>query len=193
MKLHRQRVIVWLIITIVLLQVFVYPLISAPISNHYGKVKNYTGYFPGGLLLIEDEAFEGTSFKTLIFSDGFLRVGDRAFSNMSLLKNAWFPESTVFIADSAFFQSALLKIYGVDGSYAQSWAREHRIEFERMDYWYTSPPGLENCLWFLIFPLFGVLLPDSDSKRIRRYLRALVISMRPQDRPELNPIDYRFP
>lgn len=192
MKFHRQRVVVSLIIAIILLQAFVCPQVSGPISNHYGKVKNYTGYFPGGLLLVEDEAFEGTSFRTLIFSDGFLRVGDRAFSNMGMLKNAWFPESTAFIADSAFSQSALLIIYGVDGSYAQSWAREHRIEFERTDYWYTSPSGTEICLW-LMFPLFGVLLPDSDNKRIRRYLRSLVISMRPQDRPELNPIDYRFP
>ena len=144
-------------------------------------------------MFIEEEAFEGTSFQTLFFEDGLLAVGERAFSRMNQLKDIYFPSSTVYIADEAFYSSRPETIHGKKGTYAQSWAEDHHVQFEFADCWLMAPLIVRFSV--ILATLSGSLcpLPISEVQKIKRYINRIMISMRPQDRPELYPIDYRFP
>lgn len=189
MKLNKPRLIVWSVVFVIALQVFACPLLLTLTSDYKGYTQSNTASFPTSLLRVEEAAFDGTSFTELVFKKGLLLVGERAFSNMEHLKYVWFPSSTEYISESAFYWSSLEKIYGPDGTYAQKWAKEHHVEYERIDYWPTAPSGVFISIG-MMFPVFGLLCPDSGKKRCHK---RIIISMRPQDRPELNPIDYRFP
>jgi hypothetical protein len=191
LKLDKTRLAVWLVVAVTL-QMLVCPLTFCSASHRYGKEDAFKAILPRSLLRVEEEAFEGTVFRSLSFEDGLLWIGDRAFSNMEHLRDIWLPGSTAYIADTAFSHSSLVRIHGKDGTYVQKWAEEHQIKFEAYDSWYIAPHSEYIYLWLLL-PLFAMPCPNSDGKRIRQYIRSLVISMRPQDRPELYPINYRFP
>ena len=178
-----------LIVAVILL-----PLLHccAQVNDH--SVQDQTAKFPSALLSVGEEAFEGTSFRTLVFEDGLLSIHDRAFSNMKQLKLACFPDSVEYIADSAFFRSGLKVIRGRYDSYAQRWAERQQMRFEAEDRWHIAATDMQRFAGILAVLLGFFSLPmGEDTKRIKRYLSLLEISMRPQDRPELYPIDYRFP
>lgn len=191
MKRYSIYLTVCLFIAVVL-QFIVPPfLFDGPAWN--GRLQEGTAVFPNELVHVGNEAFEGTSFHTLVFQEDLLRVDDRAFSGMESLREAYFPRSTEYIADSAFSLSSLERLYGFEDSYVQEWAERHGMEFKQND-WASAPSNVRVAVEILL-PLFGtVCIPvDDNRKKIKRYIKMLVISMRPQDRPELHPIDYRFP
>ena len=91
--------------------------------------------FPSSLERIEDEAFEGTAVETAVFPEGFVSIGERAFDNACALKDVYIPDTTTYIADSAFSAAADLTIYGLDDSYAEDWAKKHDVLFVAKNVW----------------------------------------------------------
>ena len=150
--------------------------------------------FPSLLQRVDEEAFSGTAVKTIIFPNGLLQIGDRAFENAWDLTYIFIPKTTEYIADSAFTITPNLTIYGVDGSYSKEWAHSHEIPFVVNDIWNVFIPerGPQNtpsnpisrCIATIVLVLVFLLFRSYDY-RLR--------SRRPQDRPELYPIEYRFP
>lgn len=153
-----------------------------------------TFVLPPALQEIEEEAFSGTAVESVVLPEGFLRIGERAFDQAWRLTDVYIPETTEYIAETAFSITPDLTIHGIEGSYAHDWAEAHEIPFVADDVWSMIP-----------------LRRGSHGPRtnpIYRYIATLVLllnltlfrngyyeyrSRRPQDRPELNPIDYRFP
>lgn len=147
---------------------------------------------PAALRYVAEEAFEGTALSAVSFGNELQYIGERAFAGSDSLGKAFIPPSAEYIADSAFPYS--VTIYGVKGSYAQSWAEESGHAFVAEDIWSiqrtASGLGPETLL-----ALFWVI-PPVDEKALsglKKRIRLPVRSMRPQDRPELYPIQYRFP
>ncbi len=180
---------VWALLLAVILQIFA----CLPITDRF-FLQSVTARFPNSLKEIGAEAFEGTAFRILIFQDGFLRLGENAFKGTDHLETAYFPRSTVCVASSAFTKSSIGQICGAEGSYVQKWAEENGVAFWCDNDWLTAPKRLHFSAEVLL-AVFALLClpPTSETKRIKQYLHSVSYSMRPQDRPELNPIDYRFP
>ena len=149
--------------------------------------------FPASLVMIEDEAFAGTALESVGLPGTVTMIGERAFANNRGLKVILIPESVSYIGETAFDGVSGLLIRGAEDSYAAHWAKTHDFAFVSAE---ASPPGAErtgkllgNILSFL--PL--LCLFPADVLRLRRKTADTLRSMRPQDRPELHPIDYRFP
>lgn len=149
---------------------------------------------PTSVEKIEAEAFVGTAVRTIIFHDGLHSIGDLAFADSHNLTDVYIPSSTEYIGRNAFPSNRKVTIHGVIGSLAEKWAKEHQVPF--------VPSNIGN----VVEDGGGT----NHSKRISadRVFQATNYernnhlhgrtenegkSMRPQERPELNPIDYRFP
>ena len=150
--------------------------------------------FPYELKEIEEEAFEGTAVKTIILREHVVCIEKKAFSDTSFLTDVYIPATTKHIGEHAFSENNTLIIHGVRGSFTEKWAIDREIPFAN-DY--------------------ATIFFDNDLKKTRSnnlprdkhnqpsYLLPTEIiskktdyrerSMRPQDRTELYPIDYRFP
>ncbi len=150
--------------------------------------------FPASLEEVEEEALEGTAVTTVVFQSNVVSIGDRAFADTAYLHDIFIPPTTEYIGENAFPDNTELIIHGVKGSYAEKWANEHQVPFVVSNIWcqhtangrllYTQGIPLERMIKALTPDrLIGVSPPTAYGER----------SMRPQDRPELNPIDYRFP
>ena len=158
------------------------------------SVKESVFTLPALLEKIEDEAFEGTAAKTVILPGELEEIGERTFAQSRTLKTIQIPESVIFIGEHAFEGVSNLTIQGIEGSYAARWAREHKFSFVQNE---TSLSQIEKVGKVLKNSAFALLMlscvnPDTSLWR-RRRTEILEKSMRPQDRPELYPIDYVFP
>lgn len=151
-------------------------------------------FFPSSLLYIEDEAFEATAFRAVFLPDGFLGIGDRVFRDAPSLCMVFIPQTTTSIGADSFPLNRFFVIHGVEGSYASDWAKQQHLPFIP-DY---------SVAWLLLNRLTQTVRSNDAMDTIQ--ITALEAgarskgqsehadrSMRPQDRPELNPIDYKFP
>ena len=179
---------------LVLLCIAVLMITLLPVSAVRAQNVNATFVFPDSLRHVEDGAFEGTAVKTAIFIEGLLYLGDSAFAGADQLAEIHIPPSTVKIGDSAIPLNHEIVIYGKAGSTAQNWAEIHGISFaEDTVRSFTVPEGNNSrpldamTVWLscLLIPSKAIWLIAGAENKNR--------SRRPQDRPELNPIDYRFP
>ncbi len=148
---------------------------------------------PANLKIIEKEAFEGTAARTVIFQTDISEIGNRAFHRTRYLSAVYIPASVNKIADSAFPRGGNFTIYGIAGSDVQKWAEDRGIPFKVKDIWNTNAENssenksLSKAEWVVFScDIQQNLIPDSIAWAEQK-------SMRPQDRPELYPIDYRFP
>jgi len=168
---------------------------SLPSASADGLEKQQAVYtLPLSLLKIEDEAFSNTAAEKLIFPDGLVYIGEEAFSDAWKLTVVYIPETTKYIADTAVPNNASIEIHGINGSYAEDWAKKRGIPFVEENIW---RPILDNGNTVSIQEL-GVdfFYRTVNPKRIIKIVPRAEDedeSKRPQDRPELNPIDYRFP
>lgn len=153
-----------------------------------------TFVLPVSLERLDAEVFEGTIVKTVIFADGLLDIGENVFKNAFRLKDVYIPITTKYIADSAFSVNHDLTIHGVIGSYALEWAKKHQVSFMVDDIWCGNnrverPINDQHSYrgrWLIVDdPYETSIFHDSDQDEYK--------SMRPQDRPELYPINYKFP
>ena len=153
-----------------------------------------TFVLPASLITIEDEAFEKTAAESVIFSDSLAMIGERAFADGLRLRTITVSKSVVYIADHAFEGALNLTVRGEAGSYAAHWAQTHGIAFVQIE---TAPMWIKRLGKILRDRFFISLLsvwicPCAAFRRYRKTQDAWK-SMRPQDRAELYPIDYRFP
>ncbi len=187
----RKRIVAWILFfVVVVLPPFGYASAAPPSAEEEKSL-----VFPASLRLIEEEAFAGSSAETLVFPNGFLLLGEEAFSDAPNLRDVYLPPSTVYIGRSAFpTDQNELVIHGVEGSYAQIWAASQKLPFVSDNIWSARVESIRvrDAHADRVDPLFRTA-DQTRNCMIRRIDGDEGISMRPQDRPELNPIDYRFP
>lgn len=149
---------------------------------------------PASLKEIHESAFEGTSVKMVVIPDSTETIGDRAFANIKTLWTVCIPESVRYIGDNAFAGSLNVIVKGAEDSYASYWAQKHHVPFVQEEIVSSLLAKLGKLLQggaFLAFSL-SCVCPKAQFWQ-RRKTKTRERSMRPQDRPELYPINYRFP
>lgn len=78
---------------------------------------------------------ERLAIQSVIVPSGIVKIGERAFSSMRKLTKVVLPGSVESIADNAFMSTDLnpalnmRAIHGPAGSYAESYAKEHNLQF----------------------------------------------------------------
>ena len=182
-------------LTIVVFAIF-FLLSSLNWAGAEGLQQKEKGAFilPPSLIEIEEEGFWGTNAQTVVFPDGFMTLQDGVFENALKIQSVYLPPSTAFIAESAFPKKADLTIYGAEESYTQEWAEAHEFQFVPREIGNLTADyskkirehKTDNYFFYLLGLLEGIDLrmPLSETENLSR---------RPQDRPELNPVDYKFP
>ena len=159
------------------------------ISSLSGSINGTS--LPTSLQYIEDEAFAETGLSSILFSENLLYIGSRAFSAYSL-KDAYVPERTEYIGENAF--PAETVIHGVENSYVQIWAQKNGLTFVNDYIFCSNAKPIKTSLEHAILIFFFVIPLDSvKNTHKRRSTQKYVRSLRPQDRTELYPINYRFP
>ena len=155
----------------------------------------HTFNMPSDLKWVEAEAFAGTAEERVVFQRSLRGIGDRAFADAAALTEVYIPDSVVYISGNAFQGAGQLTVFGIPGSYAHGWARIHGYRFVAVDIWlhlddlpasWAYIAGLSPERDAGSKPLKGITF---DAGRLGNEWA----SKRPQERPELNPIDYRFP
>ena len=180
-----------------LLLLFVIADILLPVSV-YAQTPNYepetTFILPSSIQIVEDAAFEGTGVITVIIPEKLQYIGENAFAAALNLMAVFIPKATVYIGENAFRENQNLTIYGIQGSYADDWAEEHHIPFDRSDIW-----NLCVIVWVSVLAYAVLAGRRFEMVRIVKAIRPNRRKddegrdMRPQERAELHPIDYRFP
>ena len=164
---------------------------TAPLTKYSDKDKLVSS-LPVSLLVIDDQAFWGTALEIVCFDRQLYHIGEKAFWNIDTLTEAYIAESTEYVGHDAFPRGTV--IHGVKGSYAQQWAEENGYRFVRDDIWSSGTFVKEHLLTLVLLLPFAVIPADADRyKKAYSRFGIYVRSMRPQDRPELYPINYRFP
>lgn len=92
---------------------------------------------PSTLSVIDTAAFwQCGSLKSVMIPDNVTEISDRAFAYCTDLSSVTIPESVKTISDSAFKGSTNVTIYGVAGSYAETFAKNNSIKFSAL----PAPP-----------------------------------------------------
>ena len=84
---------------------------------------------PNGLITIEEEAFQGSNFKTIKCPETLESIGSKAFYNCESLRQIYIPENVQYIAEDAFEGCNFIVIWGIAGSEAELFALEKDILF----------------------------------------------------------------
>lgn len=148
------------------------------------------------LRIIHEDAFLDTAAEVIILPETLEVIEDGAFGSMKRLTDVYIPGTTQKIGDDAFRGASRLTVHGILGSRAQDWAKERGFTFVYEDIWSSESaafgPGFRE----------GAERFTRDGKLRREIIEhgALVDrqegegkTQRPQERPELHAIDYRFP
>lgn len=165
-------------------------LTLSPITfgNNYEK----SATFPMSLQRIDNDAFSGTSFQTLAFQKGLLYIGEHAFWNCDIQIVVYVPESVIYIGDNAFPENAV--VHGLRDSYAEEWARNNKYQFIEESIWpIRRTPKRIHAEWLLIWSCLIVPNYGGNKRALLKWAYIFDKSMRPKDRSELPPIDYKFP
>ena len=119
---------------IILFAIMCFALPTA-IADEMAKKPQANFLFPLSLQEIEDEAFSDTAAEEVVFPDGLVYIGENAFSGARKLTDVYIPKSTKYIAESAFSATSNFLIHGIKGSYAEEWAKKHRVPFVDENIW----------------------------------------------------------
>jgi hypothetical protein len=149
---------------------------------------------PSSLQEIGESAFENTAAETIVISDSTAIIGERAFVENRLLRTVHIPSSVTYMGEHTFEGSLNVKIIGDENSYAAAWALLHHVDFlqtQPLSYWLSKLENLLRESTVIFIGLICIFLNVQYWQR--RKTENGDRSMRPQDRPELYPIQYRFP
>ena len=155
--------------------------------------QNSAFLFPASLKIIDEEAFSETSLVKAVLPDGVTYIGNKAFHKAIHLKDIVIPKTTVYIGKLAIPQNEGLIIHTVKGSYAHHWAKEHHRHFvinndkplRNKSIQMRSDNSTKN--------VYNQTVHYGNLIRLHARTEDEGNSMRPQERPELYPIDYKFP
>ena len=102
---------------------------DSTISESHEKefIRGFT--LPASVEIIEDEAFESTALVKVELPQSVIVIGERAFADISTLREVIIPQTTSYIASTAFEGSNRTTITAPGNSYAQTWAKEHGVPF----------------------------------------------------------------
>lgn len=147
---------------------------------------------PSSLTEIGEEAFCGTAVDAVTMQDAVVSIGEYAFANIPTLQSIEIPESVSFIADNAFQGSESATIYGVAGSYAESWTEEHGMLFAETALLKDSEAFRYGSLIFTSWLLCGIMpvVPMLGDEQFRVVFGKIRIRRR---FAELYPVLYDFP
>ena len=96
-------------------------------ANHLAELN-----IPASVRIIDDSAFSSCeNLQWVNIAEGCTHIGYRAFGNCSKLEGIIIPESVRQIEPEVFINDRKLCIYGIEGSYAERYARAHNIPFEK--------------------------------------------------------------
>lgn len=93
---------------------------------------------------IEETIFYETDVDNLIIPDGVTSIKEFSFNYCFLLYSIYIPESVTYIESDAFFNSRHVTFYGIENSYAQSYAESHNIPFVAIENYPSEPEDLLN-------------------------------------------------
>lgn len=85
---------------------------------------------PNKLTSIQNSAFNFSDLITVSIPDTVKEIGDFAFASIKNLKEIYIPTSVKSIGKETFYGSDQVVIWGVKGSYAETYAKEHEIKFK---------------------------------------------------------------
>lgn len=88
--------------------------------------------FGENVTFIDGGAFERCGFKELVIPDSITFINIGAFANCTELERITIPTSVTEIGEGAFDGCDKLTIYGISGSYAESYANANGIAFSEM-------------------------------------------------------------
>lgn len=94
------------------------PAPEMPRYNEYGEF--VTG--------IADEAFRGIEITSITIPEGYESIGELAFADDPVSLEITLPRSISSIGENCF-ENTTAVIYGYNGSYAEDYARKHKIKF----------------------------------------------------------------
>ena len=104
------------------------------------KIIAYPGGREGDFIIpdsVEDlgiDAFGGCYDLTgVTISSNVRTIGERAFFGCSSLQEIVVPEGVTSIGDDAFYNRGTLVIHCYEGSYAEDYAEENKIEYELIE------------------------------------------------------------
>ena len=188
----KKRAAAWLLVTLLVIA-----LSSLAFSEREKPTERQKASFvlPASLQTIGEEAFSGTAAESVVLPYGFLHLERKAFDRAVSLTDIYIPPTIESIGENALPRSRELTVHGVSGSRAQTLAEEHGLSFAAVNVlvlpYREGKTGAVNRLSVRFSPKEMTenvvkLLRKAENVEEER-------SMRPQDRPELNPIDYRFP
>ena len=111
---------------------FVSPAGNVLISGYNGmerelelpRIDEYGEYVTG----ISDEAFEGIEISSVTIPEGYETIGNLSFANNPATLEITIGRSVTEIADNCFSGTETV-IHGYVGSYAEEYARQHKIKF----------------------------------------------------------------
>lgn len=90
--------------------------------------------FDGGTPEIMTEAFSDcVSLESAVLKEGTQRLGYGAFGDCENLKDIYLPASLEEIGRNAFYGCSSLTIHAPKGSFAETYANEHRMNFKETD------------------------------------------------------------
>lgn len=94
------------------------------------RVNEYSEFVYG----IADDAFNGVALEKIVIPEGYERIGNYSFANNPSALDITIPRSISFIGENCFEGSNVV-IRGYNGSYAEEYARNHRIKFLVIHEW----------------------------------------------------------
>ncbi len=111
---------------------FVNPYGSVLISGYDGmeripelpRMNDYDEYVAG----IADEAFKGLEITAVTIPEGYETIGNQSFANDPVQLEITVPRSVISIGNDCF-EGTDVVFYGYNGSYAEEYARSHKIKF----------------------------------------------------------------
>lgn len=152
-------------------------------------------HLPAAIKVIEDEAFAKTGVKAVVFRAGIAHVGEKVFSGARFLTDIFFPASMKRLDDSFFPRNPGLTIHSLKNSNVADRVREQQIPFVQPNAEILTPISANAIYSESRIPNNWRIRLLASEKQVNLHERGADEgkSLRPQDRPELNPIDYRFP
>lgn len=147
--------------------------------------------FPEKLIRIEDEAFSGTNFWTILFHEGLRYIGDRAFEENKRLQSVYLPESVNCIGRDAIPDNEGLLVVGKAGSFAQQWAEKQGFRFLPVGFLITQT-HLRECIEARETGAYPQL-NEENYLRLQKGGNFRQRSLRRRDRPEMNVPEARIP
>lgn len=165
------------------------------------SVQMKNSVLPNALSVVEEEAFAGTALQSVLLPGMVVRIEERAFADNHPLEYLFVPGGIEYLPSNVLENTPNTYIVAESGSYAEQWAKinGYRIICQEVllsnDVSETHGNLRNGKPQMILFVLQAFALMIGLLNRKKPHFRCVYEgnSMRPQERIELHPIQYRFP